>query len=68
MDLKIKNKNALITGGSRGLGKEAAIHLAREGVKKNTTYSLRTAPKKKGAQKISKVLGWAVSNRLLGFG
>ena len=32
MDLKIKNKNALITGGSRGLGKEAAIHLAREGV------------------------------------
>ena len=25
--------------------------LAREGVKKNTTYSLRTAPKKKGAQK-----------------
>ena len=32
MDLQIKNKNALITGGSRGLGKAAALHLAQEGV------------------------------------
>jgi 3-oxoacyl-[acyl-carrier protein] reductase len=32
MDLNIKGKNALITGGSRGLGKQAALSLASEGV------------------------------------
>tara|TARA_B110000438_G_scaffold4039_1_gene4069 strand:- start:500 stop:1276 length:777 start_codon:yes stop_codon:yes gene_type:complete len=32
MDLGIKNKNALITGGSRGLGLSSAISLAKEGV------------------------------------
>ena len=32
--------------------------LAREGVQKNTTYSLRTAPKKKGAQK-DKEAAWS---------
>ena len=32
MDLGIKNKNALITGGSRGLGLASAISLAKEGV------------------------------------
>lgn len=32
MDLGIKGKNALVTGGSRGLGRQAALALAREGV------------------------------------
>ena len=32
MDLGIKNKNALVTGGSRGLGLASAISLANEGV------------------------------------
>ena len=33
MDLGIKDKIAIVTGGSRGLGRQAALSLAREGVK-----------------------------------
>ena len=33
MDLGIKNKIALVTGSSRGIGKAAAISLAKEGAK-----------------------------------
>ncbi len=32
MDMGISGKNALVTGGSRGLGRQAALALAREGV------------------------------------
>lgn len=32
MDLGIKGRNALVTGGSRGLGRQAALSLAEEGV------------------------------------
>jgi 3-oxoacyl-[acyl-carrier protein] reductase len=32
LDLGIRGRNALITGGSRGLGRQSAISLAREGV------------------------------------
>lgn len=33
MDLKIKEKKALVTGGSRGLGRSIATYLAQEGVR-----------------------------------
>ena len=32
MDLGIKGKRALVTGGSRGLGRQSALALANEGV------------------------------------
>lgn len=32
MDLKLTGKRAIVTGGSRGIGKVIALHLAREGV------------------------------------
>jgi 3-oxoacyl-[acyl-carrier protein] reductase len=38
MDLGLKDKVALVTGGSQGIGKEVALQLAREGVKVVITY------------------------------
>ncbi len=43
MDLGIKNKTALITGGSRGIGKEIALSLANEGANVVITYQSNQA-------------------------
>jgi NAD(P)-dependent dehydrogenase (short-subunit alcohol dehydrogenase family) len=32
MDLELEGKNALVTGGERGIGREICLSLAREGV------------------------------------
>src|SRR5436190_4971028 len=36
MDLELKGKNALVTGGERGIGRDVCLALAREGV--NVAY------------------------------
>ena len=45
MDLKLKNKNALVCGSTQGIGKAAAIALAEEGV--NVTLAARNREKLK---------------------
>ena len=36
MDLELEGKNALVTGGERGIGRDICLSLAREGV--NVAY------------------------------
>ena len=56
MDLKLKGKTALITGGSEGIGKGIALALAREGVDV-AICARRKEPLEKTAQGIAKETG-----------
>ena len=48
-----KNKIALITGGSRGLGKNSALHLAQKGFDIIITYQSQKEEAKKTVNEIS---------------
>ncbi|HTM63264.1 MAG TPA: SDR family oxidoreductase [Gammaproteobacteria bacterium] len=50
MRFELKNKTALVTGGSQGIGKEIALQLAREGVKVALTSGNETKLKTAAAE------------------
>src|SRR5258706_8443629 len=56
MDLKLKGKTALITGGSEGIGKGIAFALAKEGVDL-AICARRKEPLDEAAQEIAKATG-----------
>jgi len=58
------HKIALITGGSRGLGKNTALHLARKGVDSIITYRSQQAEADQVVQEIQKLGGKAVALQL----
>ena len=62
MDLKISGKHALVTGGSRGLGKQSAIALGNEGV--NVSICARGEKDLANATKKLEKLGISVSGFL----
>ena len=56
MDLNLKGKTALVTGGSEGIGKGIALALAKEGVDV-AICARRMEPLKAAADEISKATG-----------
>src|SRR6185437_14459890 len=56
MDLKLKGKTAVVTGGSEGIGKGIALTLAKEGVDV-AICARRKEPLEAAAQEIAKATG-----------
>ena len=56
MDLKLKGKTALVTGGSEGIGKGIALALAKEGVDV-AICARRKEPLEATAKEIAKATG-----------
>lgn len=56
MDLKLKGKTALVTGGSEGIGKGIAMLLAKEGVDV-AICARRMEPLQAAAEEIAKATG-----------
>lgn len=59
-----ERKVALVTGGSRGLGRSAALHLARRGVGVILTYRRRITAAESTVSEIAKIGGQAVALQL----
>ncbi len=59
-----ERKIAIVTGGSRGLGRNAALHLARKGVDLILTYHSRQADADSAATEIAALGGKAVALQL----
>ena len=53
MDLNFRDKVAIVTGGSRGLGKAICLALAEEGAKLTINYCRRSEPAEQLAQQIN---------------
>ena len=57
LDNSLKNRSILITGGSRGLGREMCLHLAKAGVKLCFTATKRSSEFLKTLEEATKILG-----------
>lgn len=60
----LEGKIAIVTGGSRGLGRNTVFHLARRGVRTILTYNSNRAEAEKAVAEAAEVGGKAVALQL----